>query len=167
MVELKRSTTAPTCPLPIPTTSWIISSLFLNCYHVKDWLKSGPEWHDDLAPKLKKMAIEQFVTESPALCICADLCNRNKHFQLDKAPRSGSVPAFHRVHSRVEITAEGPLKTNRYTFRTQRGVEDAYTLAKECLESWRKFIFYDSTPETLRDLANRNSKNKPDPACLA
>ena len=91
-----------------------IVAFFLNCYHVKDWLKSGPEWHDDVAPKLKKMAIEQFVTESPALCICADLCNGNKHFQLDKAPRSGGVPAFHRVHSRVEITAEGPLKTNRY-----------------------------------------------------
>jgi hypothetical protein len=126
-----------------------ILAFFLNCCHIKDWLQNGPEWHDDVDPKLKKMAIEQFVTESPALCICTDLCNGNKHFRVDKRPlRSGSVPELHRVHCRVDITAEEPLKTNSYTFRTERGLEDAYTLALECFESWKLFI-RESTTESF------------------
>ena len=138
-----------------------ILAFFINCYHIKDWLQNGPGWHDDVDPRLKKKAIEQFVTESPALCICADLCNGNKHLKLnERPPRSGSVPALHRVHYRVDSTAEGPLKTTKYTLRTQRGFEDAHTLARECFDAWESFI-RKSTLESLRDLANRNPKHKP------
>jgi hypothetical protein len=40
------------------------------------------------------------------------------------------------------------LKTNSYTFRTERGLEDAYTLALECFESWKLFI-RESTTESF------------------
>jgi hypothetical protein len=62
-----------------------ILAFFLNCYHIKDWLKNGPEWQVDVDGGLKRMAVEQFVTESEALCICADLCNGNKTLRTGKA----------------------------------------------------------------------------------
>jgi hypothetical protein len=135
-----------------------ILAFFLNCHHIKDWLKNGPKWRDEVEPALKQKAIEQFVTESAALSICADLCNGNKHFQLDKT-RSGSTPMLQSTHSHMDTTTQVPLRTVRYTFRTQRGDEDAYALAQGCFEAWRKFI-RESTTESLQALADRNSKHR-------
>jgi len=138
-----------------------VLAFFLNCYHIKDWLKNGPEWQDGADAAVKKWAVEQFVTESEALSICADLCNGNKHFVFDRELRSGVTPTFHSVHTRVDTTTSVPVKTTRYTFRTKRGDTDAYALAEECLESWRRFI-RESTPESLKVLASRNPNYRPD-----
>lgn len=100
------------------------------------------------------------MTESEALSICADLCNGNKHFILDREPRSGVTPTFHSEHTRVDTTTSVPVKTIRYTFRTKRGDTDAYDLVEECLESWRRFI-RESTPESLAVLARRNGNYRP------
>ena len=137
-----------------------VLAFFLNCHHIKDWLKKGPEWQDGVDPKVKAGAVEQFVTESEALRICADLCNGSKHFTLDKKPRSGATPTLHSVHSRVDTTAQVSVTTTRFTFRTKRGATDAYALAEECLESWRRFI-RESTPESLQALARRHEKHRP------
>jgi hypothetical protein len=136
-----------------------ILAFFLNCYHIKDWLKSGPEWQDGVDIDVKNWAVEQFVTESPALSICADLCNGNKHF-VGRKLRSGVTPTFHSEHTRIDTTTSVPVKTTRYTFRTKRGDTDAYDLAEECLESWRRFI-RESTPESLKVLARRNPNYRP------
>jgi hypothetical protein len=136
-----------------------VLAFFLNCHHIKDWLKSGPEWHDNVDSSVKKMAVEQFVTESEALTICADLCNGNKHFHFDRDLRSGTAPTFGSVHINVDTTKATPVKTIRYTLKTKRGDTDAYALAEECLELWRGFIFRDSTPESLQTLASRKPRS--------
>jgi len=57
-------------------------SFFMECYHLKDWLKK------DSRIKCSK-DVEDFINKSHALSLAADLCNSLKHAGLDKPPRSG------------------------------------------------------------------------------
>src|ERR1035437_4070866 len=91
-----------------------VLAFFLNCYHIKDWLKAGPEWREDVTPEVRRKAVEQFVEESEVLRICADLCNGNKHFLLSHAPRSGTVPELKSVHTKVDTSTDPQTKTTRY-----------------------------------------------------
>jgi hypothetical protein len=137
-----------------PVSKWDVPldhvlAFFLNCYHIKDWLKSGPEWQDDVEPSVKARAVEQFVIESEALTICGQLCNGNKHFRFDETLSLACE------HTKFDTTTGTLITTTRFTFKTQRGDTDAYALAQECLEAWRSFI-HDSTAESLMKLANRH-----------
>jgi len=136
-----------------------VLAFFLNCYHVKDWLKKGPGWRDDVEPTVKRKAIEQFINESDALSICADLCNGSKHFNLDEEPRSGRTPEVLGEHHRVDLTQSPPIKTIRYTVRTGYGDFEARALAERCFEQWKNFIDQ-STPQSLEALAKRNVTKK-------
>ena len=140
-----------------------ILAFFLNCYHIKDWLQNGPEWQDNVPKSIKHKAVEQFVNESTALCICADLCNGYKHFERDKTPRSGSMPGLHRTNFSVD---DDGTKSFGYIFKTGRGNIDARQLAEECFEAWRKFI-HESTPESLEELAKRNREYRVRKSCLS
>lgn len=137
-----------------------VLAFFLNCYHIKDWLKAGPDWHKDVPLEVREKAVEQFVEETEVLRICADLCNGNKHYRLRRGPRSGTAPELMAVHHKVDTSTNPPTKTTRYTLCTARGNDDALQLATECFECWRKFIRY-STAKSLQELAARNSKCKP------
>lgn len=135
-------------------------AFFLNCHHIKDWLATWPEWHESFPPGPKKKAIEQFINESEALRICADLCNGFKHFESKAhSLRSGVAPTFHSLHTVFDLTEDEPLTTRRYTLRTTRGETDAYELAKECVDAWRTFI-RESTTESLQNLAARNDAER-------
>jgi hypothetical protein len=63
-----------------------VLSLFMHCYHVKDWIKTSPELSESV-----KMSVEDYVNENEALKICKDLCNGSKHFKLSRGYRSGSA----------------------------------------------------------------------------
>ena len=132
-----------------------VLAFFLNCYHIKDWLISGPQWLDETDPEIKRRAVEQFVTDSEELKICADLCNGTKHFHFDRKLRSEKPTTFRSTHTKIDLSHAKPIKTIRYTFRTPRGDDDAYALAEQCLNAWRDFI-WGSTAESLRALASRN-----------
>ncbi|MGO9239224.1 MAG: hypothetical protein ACLQBJ_00310 [Bryobacteraceae bacterium] len=136
-----------------------VLAFYLNCYHVKDWLKRDPKWQEDVPKKLKSAAVEQFINETEALCICADLCNGNKHFRLRRAPRSGSSPEFLGEHTRIDHTTEPAVTSRRYSLKTARGRVDAYELAVECLQAWRRLV-RESTPDSLKQLADRNKRDR-------
>lgn len=56
---------------------------FMECYHLKDWLKKDS--------RIKRANdVEDFVSKSQALSLAADLCNSLKHAGLTKPPRSGA-----------------------------------------------------------------------------
>ncbi len=130
-----------------------VLAFFLNCHHIKDWLRCGPEWLDQVDKEVKGKAIEQFVAESEALRICADICNGNKHFTLDHY-RSGSVPASHSRRVKIDPPRGMKVTSIKLTLRTVRGPTDALELAQECFELWRQFI-RNSTPESINALAER------------
>lgn len=141
-----------------------VLAFFLNCHHIKDWLKHGPGWHDDVLNDIKKAAIEQFVSETEALRICADLCNGNKHFHFDRDLRSGVAPSFGFTKVKIDATVTPPVNRAAFTLRTARGDTDALALARECIEAWRSFI-RESTVDSLEQLADRRAgqrgKGKP------
>lgn len=130
-----------------------VLAFFLNCHHIKDWLRCDPKWFDQVNKDVKGKAVEQFVAESEALRICADICNGNKHFTLDQY-RSGSVPASRSRRIKIDLTRDTNVRSIELTLKTVRGPTDALELAQECFELWRQFI-RNSTPESLNALADR------------
>jgi len=64
-----------------------VYAFFQNCHHLKDWLKNDSEFTN-----YTNRQIEDHVTNTPALAVCADLCNGRKHLCLNKGPRSGGTP---------------------------------------------------------------------------
>jgi hypothetical protein len=64
-----------------------VHSFYVQAYHLKDSLKE-----ESATIGVTKAAIEQAVTDDPALALLADLANLDKHGSLNQPPRSGYVP---------------------------------------------------------------------------
>lgn len=64
-----------------------VYTFFLNCYHLKDWIKNDPSV-GSVANK-----VEAFINDTTELKLCADICNSHKHLKLDKS-RSSENPMF-------------------------------------------------------------------------
>ena len=118
-----------------------IYSFFLNCYHLKDWLKNDPEYigHSD-------QQIEDHVTNTQALAICADICNGSKHLTFNHTPRSGAEPKLGKKTITIDVSdsLSGEEIPTRITMQVE--VEhagnklDAFQLATDALQSWESFI---------------------------
>jgi hypothetical protein len=50
-----------------------------NCYHLKDWLKNDPTTQPVVGD------VEQVITASTYLSLCADLANGSKHLTLTRS----------------------------------------------------------------------------------
>jgi len=109
-------------------------AFFQNCHHIKDWIIQ------DSAVLIDEKAdvAEQFINNSRALSLCADLCNATKHMALTKPPRSGDRPEIESAHFGLDL-ATGVLSV-RYSISTLSGTLDAFDLASECLSEWHRFL---------------------------
>jgi hypothetical protein len=111
---------------------------FQNCYHLKDWLKNDPTFGN---VKKTKQEIEDYVTNTPCLALCADICNGTKHLVLDRSPRSGDIPK----HEDFFLKAyEGGPRHGEVSYTLviehQGTKRDALSLARECVTAWKAFI---------------------------
>jgi hypothetical protein len=110
-----------------------VFAFFLNCYHLKDWIKN-----DKGARVIAHTDVEGLINSSYPLKLCADICNSHKHLKL-KAPRSHEYPRLaktrHTVHGGTP-----PTVTVKYEIETSRGPVDAFTLATQCITEWQSFI---------------------------
>jgi hypothetical protein len=94
-------------------------AFFQNCYHLKDWLKNDPAF-----TKKTDDEIEDYITATPCLALCADICNGTKHLSLhvwEGGPMHG------RIALKMSIEHNGVMI-------------DAFTLATECLAAWEAFL---------------------------
>ena len=91
-----------------PTAKDAATSFFVECYHLKDWLKKD-------ARVRHPRDVEDFINKSSALSLAADLCNSLKHAGLGKRPRSGAhLNRINMAYSiDVPITATGEIKFAR------------------------------------------------------
>lgn len=113
-----------------------VYAFFLNCYHLKDWIKS-----DSSVPPLVQEAVEQHVNSSRPLRLCADICNSLKHLRVLRPPRSGEDPRFRGKHFRVNITTGASVSISaKYVIDTSNGTEDAFQLADACVRDWETFL---------------------------
>ena len=116
-----------------------IYAFFLNCYHLKDWIKN-----DTSLPDAVRSAVEHFIDSKRSLRLCADVCNGLKHLEL-KRDRSGEKPKFGRKQFDVGLGAGVPTTISvKCEITTETGTVDAFQLATEALESWKKFMMQHS-----------------------
>lgn len=115
-----------------------VLSFFMHCYHVRDWLI-----HTKVA-QVQARQVEEFISGSTCLRLCADICNGVKHCKLTKPPRSGAQPDFSGKEYISSLwlsgSSGGELLQATYTIETAAGVVDALVLAEECVQNWSDFI---------------------------
>lgn len=119
-------------------------SFFEICYQLKDWIKESTEGKQ---PK----EVENFVNASPALRITADICNRLKHKVLrDRKTKvilehdrsNGPLGPFQLTTTVTIGPSSDMAKTalTEATIQTERGEENCFTLAKECMTEWERYF---------------------------
>lgn len=118
-----------------------IYAFFQNCYHLKDWLKNDPAYTSHTGQQ-----IEDHVTNTQSLSICADICNGSKHLTFDRRPRSGDEPKMAKKVLTMDVTDSLSGDELPMMIKMQVEVEhagnklDAFQLATAALQSWESFI---------------------------
>lgn len=110
-------------------------AFFQNCYHLKDWLKNDPSF-----TKKTKQQIEDYITATPCLSLCADICNGMKHLMLSNS-RSGTEPQF--TGRQFHIWEGGPMHGQvslKLNIEHDGMIRDAFTVASECIAAWDAFL---------------------------
>lgn len=112
-----------------------IFSFFEICYHLKDWVKNSPEYKNF-------SNVEDFVNGSPAMRVCADICNRLKHKKL-RERRSNSEIGLFQLKSSMVVGPDPSMARvglEEIKIETERGEECCYILAKECMQEWDRYF---------------------------
>ena len=116
-----------------------IYNFFMNCYHLKDWLKNDAKFPAD-----KKKEVEDFINKNQDLTLCANICNGHKHFTLDrrriKKKRIKKNLRVTKQQAETHIKGDSIESKIQYKITTDSGERDALELAQSCLNLWEKFI---------------------------
>jgi len=112
-----------------------VYAFFLNCYHLKDWIKN-----DHTVPGPVRGKVEDFINKSDCLKICADICNALKHLELKRPPRGGKTPDWIGRKFQLLLGGGQPTLGVKYSLMTGKGPKDAFELAEECVREWEQFI---------------------------
>lgn len=130
---------------------------FQDAYHLKDWLKNDPGLSFD------RNRVEVAVNGSEPLKLCADLCNRTKHFTLDRRSRTGDgstafvsqAVTVHAPAGRLRMGPGGEAESSEeddqqeggrgfvahaWTVRSNGQDFDAETLAGEVVAEWDRLL---------------------------
>src|SRR5580700_4784964 len=102
-----------------------IYAFFLNCYHLKDWIRNDPN-----APQAVQQMVEKHINANRPLRLCADICNSLKHLRLDPRfpPRSGENPTLGSKRFEVDLGPGIPTSIAlKYNVDTDSGPEDAFS----------------------------------------
>ena len=112
-----------------------IYAFFLNCYHLKDWIKN-----DSTVAVHIQQAVEPYINSNRSLSLCADICNSLKHLHLTSS-RSGENPAFGRKQFALNLGTGIPTTISlKYQVDTRTGPIDTFDLATECVSAWDTFL---------------------------
>jgi len=110
-----------------------IYAFFMNCYHLKDWIKEDPS----AASVANK--VENYINNNPELSLCADICNGLKHFHFT-GYRSGENPEFGKTKAELNFGSGPTTIALKYEIKTKSGSIDAFDLATKCIKAWEVFI---------------------------
>ena len=112
-----------------------IYAFFLNCYHLKDWIK-----HDSSVPTVVQGQVEGYINSNRALQLCADISNSLKHLAPLRTPRSAEHPTFGKKGYALALGGGPAVISLKYEVATVSGVIDAFTLATDCVAAWDAFL---------------------------
>jgi len=118
----------------------LFSDFFVQCYHLKDWIKE-----DKMLPASIGLQVENFINNSRALSLAADITNSEKHLIRKGQPRIGEKV---RLHTAANLS--GPMGSfsiggiYNFTILVETEKEhdpiDALVLGSDCISEWQKFI---------------------------
>lgn len=113
-----------------------IYAFFLNCFHLKDWLKE-----DSSVPPAARGQVEQWLKDNRALRLCADIANALKHLRLTRKQHSDETPSFGKRAFALDLGA-GPTASIalKYEIEATGGAVDAFVLATDCVKAWDEFF---------------------------
>jgi len=106
-------------------------SFFEICYHLKDWIKLD---------KALAKEVEDFINDTPALRIAADICNRLKHGELNRKTRSKNLGAISIAMQLTVGLGKQSTVISSAEVETERGLECCFALADECVQAWQSYI---------------------------
>lgn len=109
-----------------------VEDFFNQCYHLKDWLKKDKNI-------TLSLDVEGFINDSQFLSLAADYCNTFKHGGLDR-PRSDKNLEKINTHVNFDLTSKGFVASSRLELTISGEKYDAFKLATQCIEEWKKFI---------------------------
>lgn len=112
-----------------------IYAFFMNCYHLKDWLKQ-----DVSVPETIQQCVENHINQNRALTLCADLCNSLKHLVLSSRRKSDEDPTFGKKGFSLELGAGPAMIALKYQVETTGEPIDAFQLASDCVDAWDDFL---------------------------
>jgi hypothetical protein len=112
-----------------------IYAFFLNCYHLKDWLKN-----DSTISAAVQQSVEPHINANRSLRLCADLCNSQKHLVLRRRRRSGENPTFGGKQYGLTLGGSSPTIKLTCEIDATGGQIDAFQLATDCIAAWDAFL---------------------------
>ena len=108
-----------------------ILAFFMNCFHLKDWIKKDTDVPDK--------DVEKFVNENYCLKYCCDIANGSKHLSLDKKSRITNESETLSVA--VSIDKEKQQAIPILIIRDSRGnIKDTFEIATEAVQTWKEFF---------------------------
>ena len=110
-----------------------VYAFFINCYHLKDWIKNDP------STNITEAEIENFVNSAEVLKVCGDLCNGSKHLTI-KNPKLSTNTRIGSRHFALNLGSIFPIIHIEYEVISGDKVYDAFTLATNCLNAWETFL---------------------------
>jgi len=117
-----------------------IYAFFMHCYHLKDWVKNDTSVKTRM-PNIGS-DVEQFINQSDAISLCAELCNSLKRLELNRSDRSDPPRVFGRrqYHSQLNLGLRSTIRLEWLIERNNKPGIDAFELATECIAEWDKFL---------------------------
>ena len=109
-----------------------VYAFFINCYHLKDWIKNDAETH------VASEEVEKFVNNSEFLKVCGDLCNGSKHLTI-RNPKNSRDTHIDGRHFALHL-GSGPIIHIEYDVVSGNKVYDAFSLASKCVQEWEEFF---------------------------
>jgi len=111
----------------------MVLSFFINCYHLKDWIKNDDECNVD------SETVEDFVKAHSELKLCGKISNGAKHLYF-KGKFKGNEPAFPRKDIDLRIDESGVTIAIRFFVEDQSEEYDAFQIARRSVELWKDFL---------------------------
>jgi hypothetical protein len=116
-----------------------VYAFFMHCYHLKDWVKND----NSVKTRMPNIGadVEEFITESEALSLCAALCRSLKRLELNRSHSSAPhMFGRRRYHDQLNIGSRSSMRLEWLVGRNNKQPVDALELATECIAEWDKFL---------------------------
>lgn len=111
-----------------------LESFYIQAYHINDPLRQK-----ETSLGLQRDTIKNTISSDPDLALLADLANLDKHYKLNRSPRSGAVPKIVSAQGVRSGSGEGGWRL-KVTIEHDGKLLDGLDVARAAVEAWRRHL---------------------------